>query len=68
MPSGSHERVRSDRLSDFGGCLTPTEASTAGVVTAYRQLQNIEHRFRVLTDFLHLRPVRHWTEQRGSPR
>ena len=44
--------------------LTPTEASTVQVVTAYHQLQNIEHRFRVLKDFLHLRPVRHWTEQR----
>ena len=24
----------------------------------------VEHRFRVLKDFLHLRPVRHWTERR----
>jgi len=30
----------------------------------YRQLLQVEHRFRVLKDFLHLRPVRHWTEQR----
>ena len=44
--------------------LTPTEASTVQVVTAYQQLQQIEHRFRVIKDFLHLRPVRHWTEQR----
>jgi transposase len=44
--------------------LTPVEASTVQVVTAYQQLQHIEQRFRVLKDFLHLRPVRHWTEQR----
>ena len=40
------------------------QASTAQVVMAYRQLQDVERRFRVLKDFLHLRPVRHWTEQR----
>ena len=39
--------------------LTPEQASTAQVVAAYRQLQSVEHRFRVLKDFLHLRPVRH---------
>ena len=44
--------------------LTPTQASTARVVTAYRELLNVESRFRTLKDFLHLRPVRHWTEQR----
>jgi hypothetical protein len=44
--------------------LTPAQASTAGVVMAYRRLQDIERRFRVLKDFLHLRPVFHWTEQR----
>ncbi|MCP4381694.1 MAG: IS1634 family transposase [Hyphomicrobiales bacterium] len=44
--------------------LTPAETSTQRVVTAYRQLLNVESRFRVLKDFLHLRPVRHWTEQR----
>ena len=44
--------------------LAPTAASTAQVITAYRQLANIEARFRVLKDFLHLRPIRHWTEQR----
>ena len=44
--------------------LTTTEASTTQVVTAYQQLQQIEARFRVLKDFLHLRPVRHFTEQR----
>jgi Transposase DDE domain len=44
--------------------LTPTDATTAQVVAIYRQLQAVEHRFRVLKDFLHLRPVRHWTETR----
>ena len=44
--------------------LTPAQASTAQVVAAYRQLANTEARFRVLKDFLHLRPVRHWTERR----
>ena len=44
--------------------LTPAQASTAGVVMAYRRLLEIERRFRVLKDFLHLRPVFHWTEDR----
>lgn len=44
--------------------LTTQQASTAQVVTTYRQLQSVEARFRVLKDFLHLRPVRHWTERR----
>lgn len=44
--------------------LTPGQASTARIVTAYRQLLQVENRFRTLKDFLHLRPVRHWTEQR----
>lgn len=44
--------------------LTPNQATTAQVVAAYRQLLAVEHRFRVLKDFLHLRPVRHWTERR----
>ena len=44
--------------------LTPAQAGTARVVAAYRQLANIEARFRVLKDFLRLRPIRHWTEQR----
>ncbi len=44
--------------------LSPDQASTAQVVRAYRQLQAVEDRFRVLKDFLHLRPVRHWTERR----
>ncbi len=44
--------------------LTTAEAPTAAVVRAYRQLIQTEDRFRVLKDFLHLRPVRHWTERR----
>jgi hypothetical protein len=40
------------------------EMSAAAVVRAYRQLLDVEDRFRVLKDFLHLRPVRHWTERR----
>jgi len=44
--------------------LTKEQASTARIVTAYRQLLQVENRFRTLKDFLHLRPVRHWTEQR----
>lgn len=44
--------------------LTPAQASTTHIVGAYRQLAAVEARFRVLKDFLHLRPVRHWTEQR----
>ena len=44
--------------------LTTDQATTAQVVATYRQLQSVEARFRVLKDFLHLRPVRHWTERR----
>ena len=44
--------------------LTPNQANTAQVVDYYHQLQAVEARFRVLKDFLRLRPVRHWTEQR----
>jgi transposase len=44
--------------------LTNAEAPTAAVVRAYRQLLETEDRFRILKDFLHLRPVRHWTERR----
>jgi transposase len=44
--------------------LTKEQASTARVVLAYRSLQEVEARFRVLKDFLHLRPVFHWTESR----
>ena len=44
--------------------LTPQQASTQRVVAAYRQLADVEARFRTLKDFLRLRPIRHWTEQR----
>ena len=44
--------------------LTSAQADTAEVVAAYRQLQTVENKFRVLKDFLRLRPVRHWTEKR----
>jgi transposase len=44
--------------------LTTDQATTAEVVTHYQSLANVEHRFRVMKDFLGLRPVYHWTEQR----
>jgi hypothetical protein len=44
--------------------LSAAQAPTVQVVRAYRQLSDIEHRFRVLKEFWHLRPVRHWTERR----
>ena len=44
--------------------LGPDQATAAQVVMAYRSLLEIERRFRVLKDFLHLRPVRHRTERR----
>lgn len=44
--------------------LAPHDASTEQIVVAYRQLLGVEHRFRVLKDFLALRPVFHWTEPR----
>jgi len=44
--------------------LTPAQATTADVVTHYQSLTNVEHRFKVMKDFLGLRPVYHWTEQR----
>ena len=44
--------------------LSPAEASTAQVVRHYRSLMNVERRFRVLKDFLSLRPVHHFTEER----
>jgi len=39
-------------------------ASTAQVVGHYKTLQSVERRFRVLQDFLALRPVFHYTERR----
>lgn len=44
--------------------LTPAQASTAEVVAHYQSLAKVEHRFRVMKDFLGLRPVFHWTETR----
>ncbi len=44
--------------------LTPAQAPTERIVAHYRQLAGVEARFRTLKDFLHLRPVRHWTEKR----
>jgi transposase len=44
--------------------LSPAQASTADVVAHYQSLANVEHRFKVLKDFLGLRPVYHWTDQR----
>jgi transposase len=40
------------------------QADTATLVAHYKSLQNVERRFRVLKDFLALRPVYHWTEKR----
>ena len=39
-------------------------ASTAEVVGHYKALQSVERRFRVLKDFLAMRPVFHYTEKR----
>ena len=44
--------------------LTTAQASTAEVVGHYQSLASVERRFRVLKDFLGLRPVFHWTETR----
>lgn len=44
--------------------LTPAQASAADVLRAYRRLIEVESTFRVLKDFLDLRPVFHWTESR----
>ncbi len=44
--------------------LSGTDASAAQVLSYYRSLQNVERRFRVLKDFLSLRPMFHWTESR----
>jgi len=58
-----HEELLADRYV-LATSLTPNQATTAQVVGYYRQLAAVEARFRVLKDFLRLRPVRHWTEQR----
>jgi transposase len=39
-------------------------ADAGQVLAAYRSLQLVENRFRVLKDFLGLRPIFHWTETR----
>jgi transposase len=44
--------------------LDPQRLPAPRVLTAYRGLQEIERRFRILKDFLALRPVYHWTEAR----
>jgi transposase len=44
--------------------LQPEQASVADVVCFYRGLQLVERRFRVMKDFLGLRPVYHFTEHR----
>jgi transposase len=44
--------------------LDKKSASTAHVVAHYKSLQSVERRFRVLKDFLALRPVFHYTEKR----
>ncbi len=59
----AHEELLASRYV-LTTSLAPAQAGTAQVVAAYRQLANTEARFRVLKDFLHLRPVRHWTEKR----
>lgn len=40
------------------------QAEAGEVLACYRSLQEVEVRFRVLKDFLALRPVYHWTESR----
>ena len=44
--------------------LGASEVNCAQVLRYYRSLQNVEARFRVTKDFLALRPVFHWTENR----
>jgi hypothetical protein len=44
--------------------LTTSETSAEQVFRYYRSLQNVERRFRVLKDFLSLRPMFHFTEDR----
>ena len=44
--------------------LDPGIADAAEVLAAYRSLQAVEQRFRVLKSSLGLRPIRHWTENR----
>ena len=44
--------------------LTTSEASAAQVLRYYKSLQSVERRFRVMKDFLSLRPMFHWSEER----
>jgi transposase len=44
--------------------LDAEQASAADVLRYYRRLMEVESTFRVLKDFLELRPVYHWTESR----
>jgi hypothetical protein len=44
--------------------LPADEVDCAQVLRYYRSLQNVERRFRIMKDFLNLRPVFHWTEER----
>ncbi len=44
--------------------LAESEASATDVLRYYRSLQNVERRFGVMKDFLALRPMFHWTEER----
>ena len=44
--------------------MTVETADAAQVLAAYRSLQSVEQRFRVLKSSLGLRPTRHWTEDR----
>ncbi|MBV6508725.1 MAG: hypothetical protein JJLCMIEE_01791 [Acidimicrobiales bacterium] len=48
----------------LGTSLGPDQATAPQVLRHYRHLLQVEHRFRVLKDFLRLRPVRHFTETR----
>ncbi len=48
----------------IGTSLGPEQASVAEIVHHYLALQLVERRFRVLKDFLGLRPVYHFTENR----
>jgi hypothetical protein len=44
--------------------LSEEQASTTDIVRHYKMLQNVERRFRVMKDFLGLRPVHHRLEER----
>jgi hypothetical protein len=44
--------------------LQPEQASVTDIVRHYKMLQNVERRFRVMKDFLGLRPVHHRLEER----